>query len=81
MSKRNGKTKTATFVAWYADCGEEVVDCGADLMAAHSIGEGYVMANTTAGIAQWFSGFTTALPGDKVVLRKRGECWFVEGLA
>lgn len=82
MSKRKGTTKVATLISWVADCGHEgKFDCGGSLSDAHSLGDGYVLGMTTCGMAQWFSGFNYAIPGDKVVLRKRGGVWWIEGFA
>ena len=70
MSKSNGTTKIATVVAFFADCGEELVNCGGDFAAAHRVANGCVLVETSRGLVAWDNGFSSALPGDKVVLRK-----------
>ena len=70
MSKTNGTTKTATFLSWIADLGDEICPMGEDFGAAHRAGDGCVLAETTKGLVAWDNGYSQALPGDKVVLRK-----------
>ena len=70
MSKTNGTTKTATFVSWVADFGSEICSMGEDFGAAHRASQGSVLAQTSKGLVAWSNGYSQALPGDRVVLRK-----------
>lgn len=70
MSKSNKTTKFATFVGYMADFGQEVEACGGALDYAHRVSDGAVLIQTSCGLAAWSSGFQTASPGDRVVLRK-----------
>jgi len=86
MSKTNGTTKIATFISFWFSNGEEVwpdeirpdnaMDC--------------IGAQTTSGLVAGWNGFTTALKGDRVVLRKgapysyssgQGPHWVMTNLA
>ncbi len=75
MSKAKGTTKIATFVSFWFSNGEEVWPDEIRQGNAHDC----VGAETTSGHVAGWNGFTTAIKGDRVVLRKGAPCSYSSG--
>jgi len=93
MSKSNGTTKIATFVAWVFEGKEyddEFVEAWTDELSLENAGD-CVGAITGSGLrVAGVNTFTGAMPGDKVVLRanaprsydtKSPRKWVMTGIA
>jgi len=75
MSKTNGTTKISTFISFWFSNGEEAWPDEIRPENAHDC----VGAETTSGFVAGTNSFTTALKGDRVVLRKGAPCSYSSG--
>jgi len=75
MSKTNGTTKIATFESFWFSNGEEAWPDEIRPENAHEC----IGAQTSSGHVAGCNGFTTALKGDRVVLRKGAGYSYASG--